>query len=165
MSHKPAPILIMALMVILVLAVSGVAYGLWTQSLFINGEVSTAAFLVEWIDASAIQGDPLPECLIDPADPTMASFTVSGGAPGDIAECTYTLKNLGDLDVVINSPLITPVDFDNGVELNVEVTNGFGETKAPGETLALTVKTTVLEDAEPATTYHFTVELVAEQVP
>lgn len=166
MSHKPTPILVMSLMVILVLAVSAVAYGQWTQSLFINADVTTASFGVEWIDASAIPGVPLPVCEIDPADPTLASFTVDGGAPGDIAMCTYTLENAGDLNVVvIDPPLITPANFTDGVELDVAISDGFGATILPGDTLAVTLSVEVLDDAVPDTAYTFTVELVAEQAP
>lgn len=166
MSNKPAPILIMSLMVILILAVSGVAYGLWSQSLYVNGDASTAAFLAEWIDASAIMGDPQPVCEIDLADPTLATFSVEGGAPGDIAQCTYTLQNNGDLDLIIlDPPLITPDNFTNGVELEVTVSDGFGEIIVPGGTLATTVGVEVLDDAAPDTTYTFSVEFVAEQAP
>lgn len=167
MSHKPAPVLLMSVMALLVLTISSVAYGQWTQSLYLDGEVSTANFSVEWISAFAVEkiSDRLPVCAIDPADATMAIFSLEGGAPGDVSVCLYRLQNNGDLPVIFDSIelAITADNFTPDIELQISSGVLWAGIIYPGETADAIVAVEVLDGADPGNTYTFTLEAVAEQ--
>ena len=103
-----------ALILVLVLAITGVAYAAWTANVTINGTVNTGTFKLEFGDNpssndSGTSNDPGYSANVAQtevtreADNLSLTVTVNNAYPGYHATITYTLKNAGSVPLKVTS--------------------------------------------------------------
>lgn len=126
---------ILAIGVVFLLLVTGVAYGLWSETLRVEGIVHTGEVYGEWtscicIDSDAGSLDPLPPdpwpysyppwvrkdvgrttCAIDSTDPRILHLTISNGYPSYWGNCEVHFANTGTVPVVIRGYRIVAHNF------------------------------------------------------
>lgn len=105
--RKSLPIGSLFIVLVIALAVIGVGYGLWSQSLFIRGRISTGAVSAEFLDAftdddgkvddPALDQNDTPDCSINvPGNPTSCDPAASGPDPKarrdkNVGQCKATV--------------------------------------------------------------------------
>jgi hypothetical protein len=162
----------------------GVAYGMWTSSLTISGNISTGSMRGEWsgpLGCTCSNDDPLhvatTACQRDPSDPTLMNFSIQNGYPGYTTSCTLRYHYTGTIPAIIQSETIhalSPSGFqlDTGPvpgdgEIWVNFTNGLGAPIDPSTGVNVS-QTSVLDvqvepNAHPSTSYKFDVEILFVQ--
>jgi hypothetical protein len=104
------PLLFLGL--VLGLASLSVAYGMWSETLNINGTVHTGTVDGEWTgfvgcydfeskDVATTSGTIL-------ADPHYAAFTITNGYPGYVGGCQYHYRSTGTVPVHVEAVSFTP---------------------------------------------------------
>ncbi|MEJ2353039.1 MAG: hypothetical protein P8Y03_24895 [Anaerolineales bacterium] len=176
MSRKPVPVLFMSLMLVFVLASTGVAYGLWTQTLQILGAVTTDKLNVQWeIEPGSDAACTIP----NPQDLTVVDVTLDDAVPGDEIHCYLKLVNNGNIPVEIISDEVIPIsplgwepaegsDYcappnANQGPIYINYVNGVGMTLAPGGETSTSLEICVEDYAVQNTPYEFKVEVLVEQ--
>ncbi|MEW6650835.1 MAG: hypothetical protein AB1453_11685, partial [Chloroflexota bacterium] len=126
--NKRLPFGVFAILLVVLLAGVGVAYGLWSESLTIDGTVHTGEVDVglskpiafEWVEVNGKHQlepkgkDPYAECAAvatstDPSDGNETiTVTVTGAYPSYHCAVKFDVTNLGSVPVRISQ--ITPVD-------------------------------------------------------
>jgi len=185
---------LMLLVVGLVLALAslGVAYGLWSKALTVDGTVNTGDLNADWDLASCgeLYGWPGPfsqgeflgkdvgsvEAVIDPDDAQILHFTVDNGYPSYVADCEVEYANTGTIPVnVVGTTIIPVAGLTNctltGVQtktltcdqLTVVLVDGIGLQLDPGDGLASSVRIHVEQLAKERTTYEFDVGVCLAQ--
>ena len=130
MSRKSLPVISLALILVLVLAGSGVAYGLWSEKLEINGTVYTGEvdvafsgpYVSEWVEVNGIPmwepwvKDKYAECYAkaydyDPTSDGMEGIeiTVKGAYPSYHCAVQFDVSNIGTVPVHVTQPTGTDV--------------------------------------------------------
>lgn len=123
-----------------VLLLTGVAYGLWSETLLIDGVVHTGQVYGKWTSCICNDDglDPLPNpwpysypiptrkdvgkttCTIDAADPRILRLTIENGYPSYWGNCEVHFANTGTVPVVIRGYKVQPRNFTlataNGAE-------------------------------------------------
>lgn len=87
--------------------------------------------------------------------------TIGNAYPGYEAYVDFTIKNVGDYHVHIES---VPTDNPNPEALSVDITDLTCTTFGPGATVSGTVTVGVLDGAEQKTTYTFNITIEGEEV-
>jgi hypothetical protein len=124
MFAKKSVQLSIALVLLLALASLGLAYGAWTDSLTINGNVTTGSLNVDFIgtDGSVADVDPLnaATCTLDYQD-DLVIVTIDNAYPGYQCNPLITVQNTGSIPatVTLNLPPSEPAPdvFVGGVSL------------------------------------------------
>jgi hypothetical protein len=104
----------LAFILLIALATLGLAYGAWTDSLQINGEVTTGSLNVDFIgtDGGVADTDPynLVTCYLDYED-DLITITITGAYPGYQCNPQILVKNTGSVPAVatMNFPASEPV--------------------------------------------------------
>jgi hypothetical protein len=116
----------MIVVLLLVLASLGVAYGLWSQTLTIGGTVHTGKVDVVWsaCDCTDDGLDPVrppgatvrkdvgsTTCTIDEQDPHILHLAVENGYPSYWNNCEVHIRNAGTIPVNIIGYEILPINF------------------------------------------------------
>jgi hypothetical protein len=161
MSHKSTPVIGMSIILVLILAVAGVAFTNWNGSILVNGAATTSGVKVEW-DTTAYLG--CADTIVTFVSPTEIQLTRADAVQGDTDTCSFTYANNGTFPVTI-----TAINVAGAIpgELDVTYTDGVGSVMDPCPALScqktLQLTYTVGPNAQPFTTYNFSVEVVAEQ--
>jgi hypothetical protein len=181
------PVMLIALLLMLFLAILGVGYGMWSKMLTINGTVHTGEVNVEWFDCWCMdmgldpKGPPddlkdvgTTTCVIDEVDPSIIHVSVLNAYPSYYNDCKVSFMNTGTVPVVIRGWHIDPIDFTlasyNGAgdgEIWIKTIDGVNTQMDPcpadnceqSGNLGFHVEQPALQDHE----YHFLVSLCLSQ--
>ncbi|MEW6503898.1 MAG: hypothetical protein AB1457_08050 [Chloroflexota bacterium] len=120
------------LLVIGLLLTAGIAYGLWSETLLIDGVVHTGEVYGEWTSCICNDDglDPLPPdpwpysypkpvrkdvgrtlCTIDGKDPRILHLTIENGYPSYWGNCEVHFANTGTVPVIIRGYQVVPRNF------------------------------------------------------
>lgn len=131
MRSHTLPVLLLGIGILMLLASVGVAYGLWSETLTVDGTVYTGEVYGEWTSCICNDNglDPLPDpwpypyprpvrkdvgstrCVIDQSDPRVLHLTVDNGYPSYWGNCEVHLANTGTVPVVIRGYRVVPINF------------------------------------------------------
>jgi hypothetical protein len=153
-----------ALILVIALASLGVAYGLWTDTLHIGGNVSLGTLDVNFVSGGAVpEVDPynIGTCTVTYGD-DVATITITGAYPGYQCTPTLTVKNDGSIAVTGLLDLMQePVAglYIGGVTLPLSL--------IPGAQVGFTVPIDVYDPPSGAMgqTYSFSYDLTFTQAP
>jgi hypothetical protein len=170
------------LLVSLVLSSLGLAYGLWSESLQINGTVTTGHLDGEWIDVHCYETESKQvadtTAWIDNNDPTNLYFQIANGYPGYFGGCEVEYQNTGTIPVHVEAINFIPGTLTNCTVNQSQNTGSFTATcdqvkivwadglctqLHPGDFHGGSLKVTVLQNAQMATTYTFGVQVQLNQ--
>lgn len=156
MSRKSTPVMGMSIVLILVLALAGLAFTQWTGSIFVTGSASTASVDLGW-DGSVLG---CTETDVTFVSPTEVHLSRPDAVQGDTDICMFTYMNNGTIPVMIVE-IIENGDVPG--EFSLDYTDGVGTVLNPGENKIIEVNYLVEAGAQPDTTYDFSLEIVGEQ--
>ncbi|HEX6304550.1 MAG TPA: hypothetical protein VFZ76_10200 [Anaerolineales bacterium] len=172
MSQKSNTVVRISIILVLLLAVVGVAYTQWTQTLVLDTNVTTTGLDLSWI----IIDDDGGACTPDMADPTVVHVTLDDAQISDSVHCTFRIRNDSPFEVVIVDEFIDPpipqASGSNycagapayaGGELYVNFLNGVGTTISPASELSVAYDICVEDEAQQNTNYSFDFNVVFEQ--
>jgi hypothetical protein len=125
--HRTPPAGLMAAGLLALLAIAGIAYGLWSKVLIIDGTVETGDLRVDWDfeTCSELHGWPGPgfddgeylgkdvgrvTARIDPEDNQVINFQVENSYPSYVADCEVEWANTGTIPVNVSGFAIIPGD-------------------------------------------------------
>jgi len=178
---------------VLALASLGVAYGLWSKVLTIEGTVNTGDLNADWnlVSCGELYGWPGPfsqgEFLgkdvgsvvgtIDPNDHQIIHFTVNNGYPSYVADCEVEYSNTGTIPVnVVGVTIIPGAGLTNCIltgtqtktltcdQLTVKFVDGISLQLDPGgEPFASSLRIHVEQLAKERTSYGFEVGICLAQ--
>lgn len=155
MSRKPVPVMGMSILLVLILAIAGVAFTQWTGSVGVEGNVSTSGLAVGWDELTLTCSDGSVIGL-DPADPSLVRIEFTDAIQGHTDTCYMTLVNDGSIDVSITEitpdPMGAPAD-----EFTVNVTDGTPISLPAGDSHVFSVTYLVGDNAQQFHDYEFTV--------
>jgi hypothetical protein len=161
MSRKSTPVMGMSIVLVLMLAIAGVAFTQWTGSVWVNGAATTSGVKLEWKDTSYL-GCDFTDVTFVPPDKVILER--NDAVQGDTDTCSFTYVNNGTIPVTITDINLTGVIPG---ELDVSYIDGIGSVLDPCPALScekiIQVTYEVGPNAQPFTTYDFSVEVVAEQ--
>ncbi|MEJ2303539.1 MAG: hypothetical protein P8Y14_18595 [Anaerolineales bacterium] len=162
MSRKSTPVMGMSILLVLILAIAGVAFTQWTGSAGVEGNVSTSGLAVVWDQATLTCSGGSDIGLPVIGDPSLVRITFTDALPQHTDTCFMTLTNVGSIDVVITDiivdPMGAPVD-----EFSVTVTDGTPIPLAAGGSHVFSVTYLVGDNAQQFQDYEFTVAFDFEQ--
>jgi hypothetical protein len=152
-----------ALVLLIALASLGLAYGAWTDTLTINGDVTTGSLNVDFVgtDGPVADVDLLNAgtCTLDYED-DLVTVTIANAYPGYQCVPMITVKNTGSIPakVTLNFPADEPVPgvAAGGVALGEN-------TLVPGATIGFSLPFEVYGDPPMGTSYSFTFPIPASQ--
>lgn len=175
---------LLALFLILSLATVGVAYGLWSETLHIEGEVETGDVSVIWTKAICADKETLKDVgsvsgEIDSADPGHLYFHIENGYPGYEGDCEVEYTSTGSIPVhveainfipwagltdctILQSPRTGSIIAQCN-ELTVTWANGLCTQLHQGDFLASSIYTEVQQDAAQNSQYEFSIEIQLNQ--
>jgi len=186
-------LMLLVLGLVLALASLGVAYGLWSKALTVDGTVHTGDLNADWglATCSELHGWPgtlLPgeylgkdvgsvEAVIDPNDAQIIHFTVNNGYPSYVADCEVEYSNTGTIPVnVVGITIIPGAGLTNcsltGTQtktltcdqLTVKFVDGITLQLDPGgDPFASSLRIHVEQAAKERTTYEFDVAVCLAQ--
>lgn len=173
MSQKRNTVVRISIILVLLLAVVGVAYTQWTQTLVLDTDVTTTGLDLSWI----IVDDWMGACELDPMDSTVVHVTLDDAQIGDSVHCTFRIRNDSPFEVVITDEFIDPPGLPiapgsnycagapayTGGELYVNFLNGVGTTILPAGELMVAYDICVEDEAQQNTNYSFDFNVVFEQ--
>ncbi|MEN4011561.1 MAG: hypothetical protein AB1453_15045 [Chloroflexota bacterium] len=131
---------LLPLFVLGLLLLTGIAYGLWSETLRVEGVVHTGEVYGEWTSCICNDDglDPLPTpwpyayprpirkdvgsttCVIDEKDPRILRLTITNGYPSYWGNCEVHFANTGSVPVIIRGYRVIPHNFtlatSNGAE-------------------------------------------------
>jgi hypothetical protein len=168
------------LILLVALATLGIAYGQWTDTLTINGTVTTGEVDVDWVSFGCYDGeDQATIQTVLSEDEDTIIITVENGYPDYVAHCWANSRVRGTIPVYIKSIDFTPGsnlsgcsvehDTEQGSftatcsQLEVEWTNGLCKKFNVGSGEGSNMQFSVLNGAEQNTSYQFTVSYTFEQ--
>jgi len=185
-------LMLLVLTLVLALASLGVAYGLWSKVLSVEGTVNTGDLNADWdlTSCGELYGWPGPfhqgeflgkdvgsvDAEIDPADPQILHFTVNNGYPSYVADCEVEYTNTGTIPLnVVGTTIIPEAGLTNCTltgtqtktltcdQLTVVFADGVGLQLDPDDSLASSVRIHVEQAAKERTTYEFDVGVCLAQ--
>ncbi len=174
---KIAPIFMIP---VIVLAMTGIAYAMWSETLKVNVTVNTGEVDVEWSDwyCSDTGADPQAEgfyneegkdvatCDIDiektddEGDVIKLAVTLDNTYPGYSVDVTLVVDNIGTIPVKLYSHSFSGLE---GLPLDVSLTIPEDTQIDPGGNATYILHITVLQGAEENATYSFELTLVFAQ--
>lgn len=175
---------VIPLLIIGLLLATGIAYGLWSETLLIDGVVHTGEVYGEWIFCgcfdTGLDLNPPPGvqpkdvgktiCQIDQQDPRIVHITVENGYPSYYNLCDLKYKNSGSVPVIIRGIKVVAKNFDlasgngNGDgEIWVEAIDGVGSQLEPRGKKSLNLEFHVEQPAKENYTYKFDVYVCLAQ--
>lgn len=179
----PLSLASLILLVSLTLSSLGLVYGLWSENLQINGTVTTGTLAGEWIEVHCYEEETKPVGntigWIDNNDPTLLYFQITNGYPQYFGGCEVEYQNTGTIPVHVEAINFIPgQNLTNCVvnqspqtgsftatcdQLKVVWSDGLCAQLHPGDFHGASLKTTVLQNAQQATTYGFNVQVQLNQ--
>lgn len=122
---------VLPLLILGVLLLTGIVYGLWSETLLIDGIVHTGQVNGKWTSCICNDDglDPLPNpwpysypipirknvgnttCTINEADPRILHLTIKNGYPSYWGNCEVHFANAGTVPVIIRGYRIIPKNF------------------------------------------------------
>jgi hypothetical protein len=157
MSRKSTPVMGMSIVLVLMLAVAGVAFTQWTGSAGVKGNVGTAGLNVVWEEDTLVCNNETEIWLIDPVT---VGIQFTDAIQRDQDTCYMTLQNAGSLDVSITDITVVPEPDD---EFSVTVTDGTPIALPAGISHVFSVTYEVGDNAQQFHDYEFTVTFEFEQ--
>jgi len=166
-----------ALVLLIALASLGLAYGYWSDTLYVNGNVTTGTFDVS-MDYMYLDWDAGPGCVADVSDDGKTlTVTITDAYPGYHCGGGVSIRNLGTVPAEINGLVeVTndvPAAFRGGAGL-VFMTNASAAQVHSGESFVLAAGATgggvmwdftipASETGHEGETYSFSYTFLAEQ--
>ncbi len=157
---KKVGVVFLALLVGLGLAAATYAY--WSESMTINGTVSTGVLDVQFVNSSAYDNEDnydvaSVECKI--VDEETAEITIDDAYPGYVATCVFDVYNSGTIPAKIKSTTVNN-SYTNAINVSyswsgLDSNNVFN----PGDTASIEVVTKVLDGAAENSTYTYTISI------
>lgn len=165
MSRKSLPVMSLALILVLVLASAGVAYGMWAETLTISGTVTTGTVNAELsiFDVWDVETKPIGTCAAALSD-TNNTLTVTVGTGYPLYECyvKFDVHNVGSIPIHIHQPVLVNPS-------SAFMTVSYQDCYAPdyqlhtGDTTYCTLKIVILQAAGQGATYTFGGTILAHQ--
>lgn len=146
----------MSIVLIIVLALAGLAFTQWTGSVFVTGAATTAGVSLEW--DGTFMG--CMDTVVTFVSPTEVHLERPDAVQGDTDTCVFTYVNSGTVAAEIVDIIVigeVPGEF------SINVTDGIGSVLMPGDSKIIEVEYLVEPGALPFTPYDFSVEVLAEQ--
>lgn len=136
--------MLLAVIALVGLTVTGVAYAAWTQSITVEGNVQTGTFDIKWVDPQTDRTtEPtfgtayvaaIKKCTLSNNDHTL-EYEVENAFPGWSSKITVTIKNAGSTPAALSfvpdedstlevqmSPNVQGEQLGTGGEIPVEIT-------------------------------------------
>ncbi len=157
---KKVGVVFLALLVGLGLAAATYAY--WSESMTINGTVSTGVLDVKFVSSSASDNEDdydVASVACEIIDAETAKITVENAYPGYVATCVFDVLNSGSIPAKIKSTTVTN-PYTDAIDVGyswsgLDSNNVFG----PTATASIKVVTEVLENAAENSTYTYTISI------
>jgi hypothetical protein len=186
-------LMLLVLGLVLALASLGVAYGLWSKVLTIEGTVHTGDLNADWnlVSCGELYGWPGPfssgeylgkdvgsvVATIDPNNAQIVHFTVNNGYPSYVADCEVEYSNTGNIPLnVVGITIVPGAGLTNCTltgdqtktltcdQLTVKFVDGIGLQLDPGgDPFASSLRIHVEQAAKERTSYGFDVGLCLAQ--
>jgi len=183
---RSPPILMLAAVLLLGLATIGVGYGLWSQTLTINGTVHTGSVDARWAFVTCAEFYPWPNggnpgevegkdvgstmAWIDPVDDHILHVTVNNAYPSYAANCEVHFQVDGTIPVILRGTTIAEgenltdcvlsgeqVKTLTCRQMTIEFWDGIGTQIRPGDGGSSSLRFHVEQAAAENTTYEFEV--------
>lgn len=140
--------------VFVALAVLGLGYAWWTETLTINGTLTTGKLEVKFVDGVTKSCSSYIECTATVSD-TSISVTVVNAYPCGWCNITFTINNTGTIPAKVKAINISP-----SPALSVSIDGlSVGTIILPNQTVSPVLKIHATEAADETTTYTFTVTI------
>jgi hypothetical protein len=169
-----------ALLLLLMLATLGMAYGQWTEALSANGTVTTGEVNVDFVDFDCHDNESLASIgAVLNSEKNTLQMSVDNAYPGYVGRCSTDFVVRGTLPVYIKSIDFAPGGGLTGCsttysastgsftaackQMEIVWTNGLCRQFATGEGEGSNMRFTLLADAEESTAYQFAVTYTLEQ--
>ena len=166
MARKSIPVALIAVILVIALALMGVAYGLWSETLTIHGTVRTgkvdaALSLKGTFDNESPEKDTgTCEALLR-ADFNLLAIRVGGAYPSYECNVVFDVHNAGTIPIHVHEPLIeVPKE---AIEYKLVECYKPDVQLHTGEEAWCTLWIHVLQEAKQGGEYNFTVEIFAHQ--
>ena len=173
MSRNPKHVVVISTILVLILAVVGVAFTAWEQLLVAHVAMNTTGLDVIWFDTDATD-----VCIVD-TDETVVNVSLPDQVIGEWYRCHLNIANNGTLDVDIKSELVNQLGGTwaiatgsnyfpgapayTGGEIYINFLNGTGTLIPAGGALAVELQIAVEDEAQQNTDYSFDFEVVVQQ--
>lgn len=186
MPKRSPPVFVLVGVLLAALATMGLGYGLWSQTLTIEGRVETGEVDARWASANCTEFYPWPEggnsgevegkdvgstlATVDPLDDHVLHVLVENGYPSYAVDCQVHFMVEGTIPVRIRGTTIVPGAGLTGCslsgaqvkilrcnELTVELWDGIGTQIHPGDGGASSLRIHVEQPAHENSTYQFDV--------
>ncbi len=171
------PLLLLTL--VLILGSMGLVYGLWSETLTINGTVNTGSVDAAWVFVicSDIEGKQVGTTSgqIDPQNNKLLHFTIGNGYPSYTGDCQVEFRNTGTIPVRVEEIKFTPGDGLTNCSVTQSPTTGSFTAKCdqlevefvdnlcvqlhPGDKVASSIRVHVEQGAGENSTYKFRVDI------
>ena len=161
MSRKSTPVMGMSILLVLILAIAGVAFTQWTGSVLVDGSATTLGVKVWWNENESM-GCPATD--VSFISPTEVQLTRADAVQGDTDTCSFVYENIGTIPVVVKE---IKKDGEIPGQLELDYVDGVGSVMNPCPALdckkTIQFTYTIGDDALPFHTYNFSLEIVTEQ--
>ena len=184
---------IVAMLLVLALGALGVVYGLWSQTLTVQGVVSTGTLHARWTGAicseffdwpwppeglGEVEGKDVGSttAVVDPNDDTVLNVVIENGYPSYAVDCEVEFENDGSVPWIVRGiaiepgPNLTNCTFAGTQtvtmscdQLTVVYADGIGSQVDPGDGLGSSLRVHVEQPAEMGATYEFQVRTCVAQ--
>lgn len=190
--RRNLPITLLVVLLLLALATVGVGYGLWSETLRINGTVYTGEVDARWTRAGCFEFYPWPDGTnfgeaegkdvgswdigIDPQNDKVLRFAIQNGYPSYAVDCQVHFAAEGTIPLKVRGTAIWPgsgltnCTVTGGQtkvmtcdQLTVKYYDGIGSQLEPGDELASSMMVHVEQPAAMNSTYEFQVGVCLAQ--
>ncbi|MBI5945932.1 MAG: hypothetical protein HY864_16345 [Chloroflexi bacterium] len=179
MNSRRLPVFSIAIGLMLFLASAGVAYGMWAESLVLNGTVQTGYLDADWTAVWCYEQETkqvgVTNGWIDPVNDNILHFQILNGYPLYLGGCEVHYKYLGTIPVheeainFIPGPGLTNCTFvqqpNTGTftatcdQVTLTWSNGICTQLHQGDELSSSLILKVKQEAQQNTTYGFQVQV------
>jgi len=154
-----------AILTVVALALTGVAYGLWSDTLNINGHVHTGSVNVSFETSWDTDSVNCIQTILPPdQDNNLFTITVPNAYPGLQCESWFVVKNIGSLPVKVHQPVaVSGNPSFSSVDANCYASPSQDVTLDPGKTATCCVILTFDNSIAQNTNYSFGYTVLSEQ--
>lgn len=159
-NHRTARIGILFAVLILALGAVGIGSALWSETITIDGNVTTGHVDIDFGMADAMSGDPYVDCDVL-YDKDALLVTMTNAFPTYECALTFDVFNTGLIPVLVDAPLW---DMPPEVVIGSSACYPDGTFMEPGEGYICGVLFEVTDLAAPSSTYTFHADINAVQI-
>jgi len=163
MSRKSLPVVAVAMLLVIALAAMGLVYGLWSETLTINGTVGTGSVDAAFSNVETWDEETKPVGTCDAvlsADGNTLTVTINNGYPSYLCYVHFWVTNVGSIPIHVHLPT-----FSAPNELEVELYKCYDEEQQIHSGAAYDCYFTVhvLQSAAQNSSYNFSGSIFAHQ--